>query len=228
MPMKGTGATALREIDRWDGGAGWIAYPDETMERASHALVSDGDVWVVDPVDADGLDDLLTSLGTVAGVVVCFDRHERDAAAVARRHGASVHVATWMSDIADDLDAPIERFESELGDSGYRAFPIRRSRLPPWRELGLYSESERTLVVPESLGTAPYFRAADERLGVHPMLRLVPPTDVLSDFAPERILVGHGEGVSEDATTALHDALEHSRSRALSLYAKTATSFVSR
>jgi hypothetical protein len=51
--MKGSGvARDWREIDRYDRGIGWIAYPEETMQRASHVLASDGGAWVVDFVDA--------------------------------------------------------------------------------------------------------------------------------------------------------------------------------
>ena len=58
MGLKAAGDARLHEIDRFDGGVGWIAYPEETMERASHALAvhdEEGDadeVWVIDPVDA--------------------------------------------------------------------------------------------------------------------------------------------------------------------------------
>ena len=84
MPMKGSGpATDFEEIDRRDEGVGWIAYPDERMERASHAFAVDGEVWVVDPVDVDGLDELLAEFGDVAGVVTLLDRHKRDADTVA-------------------------------------------------------------------------------------------------------------------------------------------------
>ena len=38
MGMKADGEADLHEIDRYDGGVGWIAYPNETMERASHAV----------------------------------------------------------------------------------------------------------------------------------------------------------------------------------------------
>ncbi len=62
MAMKGSGDADLTVIDEFTDGVGWIAYPDETMERASHALSVDGDVWVLDPVDADGVDDLLADL----------------------------------------------------------------------------------------------------------------------------------------------------------------------
>ena len=76
MPMKADGRpTEPREIDRWDGGLGWIAHPEETMQRASHALATDEGVWLVDPVDCEGLDQLVEPLGEVAGVVVLLDRH---------------------------------------------------------------------------------------------------------------------------------------------------------
>jgi hypothetical protein len=226
MPIKG-GDAEMREIDRWDGGAGWIAHPDEAMERASHALAVDGDVWVLDPVDADGVDDLLSDLGEVVGVVVCLDRHERDAAAVARRHDVPVYVPDWMSGLAGELDAETERFGRSLGDTGYRAITVRDSGLPRWQELGLYREEDGTLVVPEAVGTAEFFRAGDERLGVHPALRLFPPRRTLGGLSPERILVGHGEGVFDDAATALRRALDGSRRNAPGLYGKQLRMFVS-
>jgi len=225
MTLKG-GTTNLREIDRWDGGVGWIAYPDERMQRASHALVHDGDVWVVDPVDAPGVDDLLADLGDVVGVVVALDRHKRDAAEIARRHDVPVYVPAWMTGVAPKINAPVERFADHLADTGYTAIRIRDATFPPWQEVGFYNEADGTLLVPESVGTADYFVTGDERLGVHPMLRLTPPRHALRDLFPERILVGHGEGVFDDATRALSDALEMSRQRTPALYAKTLRSFL--
>jgi hypothetical protein len=227
MPMKGSGQSELREIDRWEGGVGWIAYPDEGMQRASHAFVADDGVWVVDPVDADGLDDLLAEFGEVAGVVVMLDRHKRDSATIANRHDVPVYVPDWMTGVASKLDAPVERFGRELADTGYRAITIRDSAVPPWQEVGLYHEASGTLIVPESVGAADYFLAPGERLGVHPMLRLFPPERSLGTLSPERILVGHGAGVLENATTALRDALDNSRRRTPSLYGKTLKTFIS-
>ena len=224
MPMKGSGRAAYEEIDRFDGGVGWIAYPDERMQRASHALATDDGVWLVDPVDAADLDDLLAEFGDVAGVVLLLDRHKRDAAKLARRHDVSVHVPSWMSGVASDLDTPVEQFSGELGESGYR---LRKVSTPLWGEAALYHDEERTLVASEALGTAAYFRASDERLGVHPALRLLPPRRSFRGFAPDRILVGHGAGVHEDASRALSAALDGSRRRAPSLYAKTARLFLS-
>ncbi|MEZ3168240.1 hypothetical protein ABNG02_12985 [Halorubrum ejinorense] len=226
--MKG-GEPDLHEIDRYDGGVGWIAYPDETMERASHAFAvhneetDQDEVWVVDPVDAPGVDDLLDELGTVAGVVVGLDRHKRDCAEIAERHDVPVYVPEWMTGVADDLGpaVEIERFGSRLADTGFEAIRIRDSSIPPWQEVGLFDGE--TLIVPESLGTGSYFRGDRERLGVHPMLRLTPPTTALSGLNPERVLVGHGVGVHERAAVAVEDALSDSRRKAPGLYAKTIT-----
>ena len=226
MGMKG-GEPDLHEIDRYDGGVGWIAYPDETMERASHAFAvaneetDEDDVWVIDPVDAPGVDGLLDELGTVAGVVVGLDRHVRDSGEVAARHDAPVYVPEWMTGVAEELgaDVDVERFGSRLADTGFEAIRIRDSSLPPWQEVGLFDGE--TLIVPESLGTGSYFRGDRERIGVHPMLRLTPPTAALSGLDPERVLVGHGVGVHERAAVALEDALSDSRSKAPGLYAKT-------
>jgi hypothetical protein len=233
MPMKGDGPADLQVIDRFDGGVGWLAYPDETMQRASHALATPNGVWVIDPVDAAGVDDLLVEVGEagpgaseVAGVAVCLDRHKRDAAAIARRHDVDVYVPTWMSGVADEIDAPVSRFRSDLGDSGFESFVIRDSSLPPWQEAGLYNPETGTMVVPESVGTAAYFLAGEERLGVHPMLRLTPPDRLRSHGRPERVLVGHGAGIHEDAGGALEGALRSSRANTPSLYAKTLKGFL--
>ncbi len=221
--MKGSGSTSLREIDRFEGGVGWLAYPDERMQRASHALADDDGVWVIDPVDARGLDDLLSDLGTVRGVVLLLDRHRRDAATIARRHGVAVHRPSWMSNVDSELDVPIDDVENTLDGTGYRVHKL--VDWPVWREAYLYDEARGTLVVPEALGTAPYYCTSDERLGVHPMLRALPPTE-LADVAVDRVLVGHGEGIHEDATRAVRDAVRNSRRRAPALYARTVREFV--
>jgi hypothetical protein len=223
MPMKGSGRTGYEEIDRFEGGVGWLAYPDERMERASHALTTDEGVWLVDPVDAEGLDDLLAEEGEVAGVVILLDRHKRDAAELATRHDVSVHIPSWMAGVADDIDAPVERFSGELGETGYR---LRMVATPLWQEALLYHEDEGTLVVAEAVGTSEYMRTGDERLGVHPMLRLLPPRRSFRDLSPDRVLLGHGAGVHDHASAALSAALSGSRRRAPALYAKAARLFL--
>ncbi len=219
MGMKGSGAADLTVIDRFDGGVGWLAYPEETMERASHAVESDGQLWVVDPVDADGVDDLLAEYGEVGGVVVLLDRHERDAAAVATRHDVPVYVPDWMSGVEDSLDAPVVRFSEGVGD-----FALERVVDNPFWQEGALFDGE-TLVVPEALGTVSYFRAPGERLGVHPMLRAVPPRS-LTEYDADRLLVGHGEGLFEDVRPAIRDAVGGSRRRMVPLYLDTLRGFV--
>jgi hypothetical protein len=222
MSMKASGRGEVSEIDRWDGGVGWMAHPEEGMQRASHALVDDGDVWVVDPIDAEGLDEFLADLGEVAGVVVLLDRHRRDCAAVARRHDVAVHVPRVMRDIAADFDAETAIPGDELGETGYEVRTVVDSTLFPseplrWREAALHDPDRGTLVIPESVGTVSYMRAGDERLGVHPFRRLAPPRS-LQSLTPDRVLVGHGRGVHEDATAALREAIDGARKRMPSLY----------
>jgi len=219
MGMKGSGEADLTEIDRFEGGVGWLAYPDETMERASHAVESDGQLWIFDPVDADGVDDLIGEFDEVGGVVVLLDRHERDSAAVARRYDVPVYVPDWMSGVESDIDAPVVRFSEGVGE-----FALERIVDNPfWQEAALFDGE--TLVVPEALGTVSYFRAPGERLGVHPMLRAVPPT-ALADYDADRLLVGHGEGLFEDVRPAIEDAVGGSRRRMVPLYLDNLKGFV--
>lgn len=223
MPMKGSGETpGWQEIDRFDGGTGWIAYPDEGMQRAGHALVTnddsgEADVWLVDPVDVPDLDSLLAGLGTVRGVVLLLDRHRRDGAGIANRHDVSVWLPRFFDGVAEKLDAPVERFRHDLADSGFTVHEVVDNRF--WQEAFLHDRDRGILVVPEAVGTGDYFLAGDERLGVHPVLRLKPPSG-LSRLDPEHVLVGHGEGVHEDATAALEDAIRGSQSRTPALVVK--------
>lgn len=210
-------ASELEVVTEFDGGCSWIAHPEESMQRASHAIAVDDEVWVIDPVDGDTLDDTLAAYGPVAGVVVGLDRHKRDAAAIAKRHDVAVWLPDWFEGVAEDLDAPVERFGAELADTGIEAHVVVRNRF--WQEVALFDPGTETLVVPESVGTASYFLTGDERLGVHPVLRLWPPRSRLSTFDPERVLVGHGAGVETDASEALRNALDGSRRHAPALYA---------
>ncbi len=204
--------TDPRPIDCWDGGVGWLAHPEETSLRASHAVRGDGGgAWVFDPIDAPGLDDLLAEVGEVAGVAVLSSYHARDADAVAHRHGVPVHVPRWMDRVAERTDAPVERYGARLGDSGFRV--LRSEPFPGWQEAFAHRESDGTLLVPDTLGTTPLHAVGDERLGVTLVRRLRPPRGALGALAPERILVGHGEGVFEDAAAALDDALSGARRR---------------
>ena len=59
------------------------------------------------------------------------------------------------------------------------------------------------LVAADALGTNPFFTIGDDRVGVHPFLKLTPPRR-LRAYEPQHLLVGHGEGVhGPEATVAL-------------------------
>ncbi|UPM42507.1 hypothetical protein [Halocatena salina] len=206
-------AESYQEIDRWERGVGWIAHPEEDGVRASHAIVgNDGDVWVIDPLDAPGVDELLGELGAVAGVAVLSNYHARDAGVVAARHDVPVYLPQWMDRVAERVDAPIERYAQTLGSSGFVVH--RCSPLPGWQEGIAYRQSDRTLYAPDVLGTGTDWTVGRERIALFLLARLFPPT-VLEQFAPERVLVGHGVGVFEDASVALEDALTGARRRFL-------------
>lgn len=222
--------TDFEEIDRWEGGVGWLAHPDEAMLRASHALAADGDgegedvaVWVVDPVDAPGVDDLFAEFGDVAGVVVLLNRHYRDADEIARRHDVPVYVPAWFDGVSDDVTAEVRRFERKLPGTDYRLLKVANRF--GWQEGALYDQGGGTLLVPESVGTAPFFTTDDEVLGVHMMRRLVPPS-VLRGLRPDRVLVGHGPGVFDDASRALSDGIDGARRRAPKLFAQNLRAFL--
>jgi hypothetical protein len=207
------GSTDYQIIDRWNGGIGWFAHPDEDAYRASHAIVGDdGNVWVIDPIDAPGVDDLLTELGTgeVAGVAVLSNYHARDAGIIAERHDVPVYLPQWMDRVEERIDAPVERYTGTLGESGFQVRAC--SPLSGWHEAIAYRESDRTLYVADVLGTAPLYVVDDERIGVYLIARVFPPRE-MDDFVPERILVGHGTGIFEDAAAALTDATTRARER---------------
>jgi hypothetical protein len=204
-------ASDIEVVDRWPDGVGWLAHPDEEGRRASHAVRAADGVWVLDPVDAPGVDDLLADLGEVAGVAVLSSYHARDAGAVAARHDAAVHVPRWLDRVAGRVDAPVERFEDTFGESGFRVH--RFEPLGMWQEAVAHRERDGTLYVPDLLGTGPGYTVGDERVGVVLSHRLVPPRGTLGDLDPERLLFGHGEGVLEDAGAALTHCLDGARHR---------------
>jgi hypothetical protein len=131
----------------------------------------------------------------------------------------AVDVPEWMDGVGSELSAPVERPHLELGDTGIGVHRLVDNRF--WQEAVLVVEDGQTLLVPEAVGTAPFFLASGERLGVHPMLRLKPPRSLLR-FDPETVLVGHGPGVSQRASEALEDAITGARRRTPSLVGRTA------
>lgn len=212
--------TAPSVVDRFARGVSWMVHPDERGRRTSHAVRAPDGIWLFDPLDAPGLDDVLASVAPdespterVAGIVVCGNYHRRDAGVLAERYGVPVSVPGWMDGVATELedDVPVHRIRGTVGDSGFR---IRRCEpFPGWREAFLYRPDDSTLYVPDSLGTTPLHTTASERLGVTLIRRPQPPRAQLADLSPERILVGHGTGVHEGAATALADALDGARQR---------------
>jgi hypothetical protein len=212
-------------VDRWADGFGWQAHPDEPAARTSHAVRDDeGGVWLVDPLDAPGLDDRIAELGPVAGVAVLSNWHARDAGVLAGRHGVPVSIPAWMDRVPDLVDAPVERFDGADGSDGTdeaerpdettgpAGFRVERvGPLPGWREAAAYRERDGTLYTPDLLTTARL--VGDERVGLTLAARPFPPRDLLGDLEPERILVGHGHGVFADADPALADCLAGARRR---------------
>jgi hypothetical protein len=182
----------MRFCDEEDFGFGW--HDDERMQRTSHALVADGGVWLIDPVEWSEAEDRARAAGEPRGVLQLLDRHERDCKEVAARLGVPHHVV------------PTE------GVSGapFDFLKVSENRL--WREVALWWPGPRVLVCADALGTIPFFCAPGERAGVHPLLRLRPPR-ALRRVYPEHLLTGHGQGVHGDAAGALHEALRTSRRR---------------
>lgn len=168
------------------------------MGRASHALLAGDRVWLIDPVDEPEAEAGVRSLGEPAGVLQLLDRHNRGCAAWAARLGVP-HLRAWES----------------TGDAPFEALPVRRSRW--WKEVALWEPARRTLVCADALGTLPYFRAPVERIGWHPLVRPFPPRS-LARVDPERILVGHGAGIHDEAAGALRDALARGRRRMPAAY----------
>jgi hypothetical protein len=152
------------------------------LQRASHALVAQAGTWLTDPVDNPRVGEL----ENVAGVIQLLGRHNRDCAEIARRLRVPHHVVP----------------RGQLGPFVF--LRIRRN------ETALWWSEERVLVCADALGTARYFLASGERLGVHPLMRLRPPH---LDVSPDVILCGHGPGVFGGADAALREALRTSRRR---------------
>lgn len=180
----------VRTVDEYDFGFSWII--DEAMTRTSHALVDDGRVWLIDPVDVPDQIERATGLGTPAAVVRLLDRHGRDCDALAARLGIPL------------LDLP-----QQLSDCPFQVVRLTHNRL--WKEVALWWPQRRVLVVAEAVGTNAMFTGGAAPVGVHLFLRLFPPRR-LAQFAPEHLLVGHGPGLhGPQAATGLQQALARSR-----------------
>ena len=177
---------SIRFADELDDAFGWAG--SKGMRRTSHALAVDGRVWLIDPIEADGLEERIRTLGEPAGVIQLLDRHKRDGAALAERLGVPLHVVP-----------------ASLPGTPFRFLPVLGRRW--WKEVALWWPERGILVCADALGTIPFFRAGDELAGLHPFLRLVPPR-ALRGLGVEHLLVGHGEGIhGADAAAAVEHAV---------------------
>jgi hypothetical protein len=160
------------QIEEHPLGLTWIF--EEPMSRACHALVDDGRVWLVDPLDHPDLPDF-TSLGEPAGVLQLLDRHNRDCAEISAR-----------------LGVPHRKVPDAVPDSPFEA--IAAVRVPRWQETALWWPERSSLVVAELLGTNRMYTAGRQRVGMHLFLRPFVP-GALRGIAAEHLLVGHGSSV---------------------------------
>ena len=177
-------------LDQHDAGLTWVL-DDEAMWRASHALVDEGRMWLVDPLDRGDAIERAVALGTPAGVIQLLDRHNRDSAA-----------------LADRLGVPHLRLPDAIPGSPFEV--VKLVDVPRWREHALWWPARRALVVAEAIGTGPFFRSGDVRAGIHLLLRLRPP-QALKAYDPEHLLVGHGRALhGTDAGAAVREAYARS------------------
>jgi hypothetical protein len=151
----------VRFVDEIGVAFGWIAPEPRFMQRASHAVASHGQVWLIDPVADEGALGRARELGEPAGVVQLLDRHGRDCRAVAER----LSVPHYEVPTQPPAGAPFE------------VLPLLRHRW--WHEVALWYREQRTLVCADAVGTAQYYRAPGERLGVSPLLWLTPTRSAL-------------------------------------------------
>jgi hypothetical protein len=178
----------VRVYDEYAFGFSWVL--EEVMQRTSHALVVEGGVWLVDPVAHDEALDRAAGLGTIAGVLQLLDRHNRDCEPLAERFGV-----------------PLLKVPDEVPP--FKAIPV--VRFPGWKETALWWPEHEALVVAEVVGSNEYFTGGRGAVGMHPMLRALPPRGLRS-YSPRHLLMGHGAGVhGAAATPALRQA--HRRAR---------------
>ena len=179
----------LRELTEHPLGVTWVV--DDALLRASHALVDEGRVWLVDPVDAPEAMERAAALGEPAGVLQLFVAHPRDGAEIATRLKVPFHILPHVLP-----DSPFSVLDLDVG---------------PWKERALWWPERRGLIVAESVGTATHYALGPGPAGVHFMRRPIPPKR-LKPFLPEHLLVGHGGPVhGGNAAAALLDALHRSR-----------------
>lgn len=198
-------------VDDWEKGFGWIGKPEEKMKRTSHAFVDDG-LYLVDPLDAQNLDEKIDEFGEVKGIVLLFERHERDSEKLAERYDCPVYVPEWFE---RELDTEVEKISGNVPGTDWEIHTVVESRMA--NEAALYNRNTRTLIVADALGTTKHLRGRGEKLGMNPLYRLNPPKKLL-DFEPERIFCGHGEGITENVTETMEKTVRKGRRKTFSAY----------
>jgi hypothetical protein len=180
-----------RVIDQSEIGITWVM--DEPMARACHALVDDGRVWIIDPVDDGDAMSAVAGLGEPAAVLQLLDRHNRD-----------------CRKVADRLGVPLVALPDEMKSTPFKSIRVVNNRL--WKEIALWWQEKRVLVVPEAIGTSRFYKPSLAGAGVHLGLRMTPPRKQLGSYLPEHLLVGHGEAIhGPQATPALQEAIDRAR-----------------
>jgi hypothetical protein len=183
-------AVTIAALSEFALGVSWEI--EEATKRTSHAVLADGRVWLIDPVDHPDAMARVAALGEPAGVLQLVDRHNRDCAAIAERLGVP------------HLNVP-----DAVPGSPFRAIPVLR--LPRWRETALWWAEKEVLVVAEAIGTAEVFTTGHGAAGMHPFLRPLPP-GALRGLEPEHLLTGHGPPVHGTAARgAIEWAYAHAR-----------------
>lgn len=209
MVIKENEVKSAEFVDDWENGFGWIARPDERMLRTSHAFVDEG-VYLVDPLDAENLDQKIREYGEVKGIVILFSRHVRDSEKLAEKYDCPVYVPKWFE---RSLDTDVKKISGKIPGTGWQIHNVIDSRIS--KEAALYHEETETLIVADSLGTAKHQRGSGEKLGMSPLYRLNPPKKLL-EFEPERVFCGHGEGIDEDASKEIEKTIRKGRLKTLS------------
>ncbi|MBJ7459299.1 MAG: hypothetical protein JHD02_08950 [Thermoleophilaceae bacterium] len=179
------------KFEQFEFGSSWTQV--ESMERGSHALVHDGRVWLIDPVDSKG--DVERAIGSnePAGVIQLLDRHNRDSAEIAGR-----------------LNVPHIQLPTELPEAPFAPFKVIDRRI--WREVGLWWAEHKILLVAEAIGTSKALAVADTGISVHPALRMTPPGALRPYKDVRHLLPGHGRPLHSDRLgERIQRALDKSR-----------------
>ena len=140
--------------DRGAEGFSWIV--DEPATRTSHALASEGRVWLVDPVRYEPA---LEWAGTSASLSASPTPRPPQP----RLRGDRL-----------ELDVPHLVAPDAVLASPFAVVPVRRTKR--WREVALWWQAERTLVVAEAIGTNGFYAPSGARRGRAPSAPALFPT----------------------------------------------------